>query len=49
MNELEQTFIEVLQGIAVTMLIVFGVCVGAALEYKQRPAEVRQAIQGRLK
>lgn len=47
MDEIEQTFIEVLQGIAVTMLIVFGVCVSAALEYKQRPLEVRQAIERR--
>lgn len=47
MDELEQTFIDALHAIAVTMLLCAGVTLGGVLEYYQRPVEVRQVIEGK--
>jgi hypothetical protein len=45
MDELEQTFIDALHAIAVTMLLCAGMTLGRVLEYYQRPLEVRQMIE----
>lgn len=47
MDELEQTFIDALHAIVVTMLLCAGVTLGGVLEYYQRPLEIRQVIDGR--
>lgn len=47
MDELEQTLIDALHAIAVTMLLCAGVTFGGMLEYYQRPLEVRQVMEGR--
>ena len=47
MDELEQTFIDALHAVVVTMLLCAGVTLGGMLEYYQRPLEVRQAIESR--
>lgn len=45
MDELEQTFIDALHAIAVTMILCMGVTLSGVLEYYQRPLEVRQAME----
>ena len=45
MDELEQTFIDALHAIAVTMLLCAGVTLCGVLEYYQRPLEIRQVIE----
>lgn len=47
MDELEQTFIDALHAIAVTMLLCAGVTVSGVIEYYQRPLEIRQVIEGK--
>ena len=47
MDELEQTLIDALHAIAVTMLLCVGVTLGGVLEYYQRPLEIRQVIEGK--
>lgn len=45
MDELEQTFIDALHAIAVTMLLCAGMTLSGVVEYYQRPLEVRQALE----
>jgi len=47
MDELEQTLIDALHAIAVTMLLCVGVTLCGVLEYYQRPLEIRQVIEAR--
>ncbi len=47
MDELEQTLIDALHAIAVTMLLCAGVTLSGVVEYYQRPLEIRQVIEAR--
>lgn len=47
MDELEQTFIDALYAVVVTMLLCAGVTLCGVLEYYQRPLEIRQVIEGK--
>ncbi len=47
MDELEQTFIDALHAVVVTMLLCVGVTLCGVIEYYQRPLEVRQVMEGR--
>jgi len=45
MDELEQTFIDALHAIVVTMLLCAGVTLSGVIEYYQRPVEIRQVME----
>ena len=45
MDELEQTFIDALHAIVVTMLLCVGVTLCGVAEYYQRPTEIREATR----
>ena len=47
MDELEQTFIDALHAIVVTMLLCVGVTLSGVVEYYQRPLEIRQVMEGK--
>jgi len=45
MDELEQTFIDALHAIIVTILLCAGVTLCGVAEYYQRPPEIREATR----
>ena len=45
MDELEQTFLDALHAIVVTMLLCAGVTLCGVAEYYQRPTEIRKATR----